>query len=199
MEMSVMSGKLKGIPALNTNTLSNPFCQKMQKTDTICGVCYSENMLSTFRRNCVPKFERNSERLSTEIVPEAYIPMVNAGYIRISAHGELINLTHMRNIVRFAIKNSHANVALWTKRIDIVHQFVAEFGELPENLILIYSNPKIDAVRVKPPKHFHKVFNNVSGKVQGEFEENCTGQKCIECLLCYSKDSGTDIIVEKVK
>lgn len=199
MEMSTMSGKLKGIPALNTNTLSNPFCQKMQKTDTICGVCYSENMLSTFRKNCVPKFERNSEKLSTEIVPESYIPFVNSAYIRISAHGELINLTHMRNVVRFAIKNSHANVALWTKRKRIVRDFIAQYGDLPSNLILVYSNPRIDRPMGKPPKDFHKVFNNVSGNVPGEYEENCTGQKCIECLLCYSKDSGTDIIVEKVK
>ena len=38
VHMSKMSGKLKGIPAINTNTLTNLFCiRQHQKTDTICG------------------------------------------------------------------------------------------------------------------------------------------------------------------
>ena len=51
---SKMSGKLIGIPALNTDTTSNKYCIKMSKTDTICGSCYSWNMLKTFRKNAVP-------------------------------------------------------------------------------------------------------------------------------------------------
>ena len=47
------------------------------------------------------------------------------------------------------------------------------------------------------PRGFHKVFNNVS---KGSTEpQNCTGKKCMECLACYRKDSGTDVIVEMVK
>ena len=36
-------------------------------------------------------------------------------------------------------------------------------------------------------------------KAQASIEkQNCTGQKCRDCLLCYKKDT-TSIIVEKVK
>jgi Zn-finger protein len=49
----------------------------------------------------------------------------------------------------------------------------------------------------KIPKHFDKTFNTV---VETDFieKQNCTGQKCKDCLLCYKKDT-TSIIVEKVK
>ena len=29
--------------------------------------------------------------------------------------------------------------------------------------------------------------------------QNCTGQKCIDCMLCYTIGNNVDTIVEKVK
>jgi len=48
----------------------------------------------------------------------------------------------------------------------------------------------------KPPRGFHRVFNNVTKKYRGD--ANCTGQKCIDCQLCYKFDT-TSVIVEHVK
>jgi len=44
---------------------------------------------------------------------------------------------------------------------------------------------------------FDKTFNTV---IETDYvdQQNCTGQKCKDCLLCYKKDT-TSIIVEKVK
>ena len=49
----------------------------------------------------------------------------------------------------------------------------------------------------KPPRHFDKTFNNV---LENEFveQQNCSGQKCKDCLLCY-KFNDITTIVEKVK
>jgi formate hydrogenlyase subunit 6/NADH:ubiquinone oxidoreductase subunit I len=63
-------------------------------------------------------------------------------------------------------------------------------------MILVYSNPKIDRVMRKPPRGFHRVFNNVTTKYRGD--ANCTGQKCIDCQLCYKFDTAS-VIVEHVK
>ena len=69
-------------------------------------------------------------------------------------------------------------------------------NEKPKNLILIFSNPKIDTIK-SVPKHFDKIFNNVTGDNFKE-RQNCTGQKCIECMQCYKHD-GASVIVEKTK
>jgi hypothetical protein len=66
----------------------------------------------------------------------------------------------------------------------------------PANLVLIYSNPRLDRIMERPPKAFDKVFNNVPKEYDGA--ANCTGQKCIECLACYTH-GGTDVIVEHAK
>ena len=208
VHMSKMSGKLKGIPAINTNTLTNPFCMRQHRTDTICGKCYSFTMLEGYRKNCTPAFERNSALLSDWIDWDD-LPIINSAFFRFSAHGELINETHFVNLIRIARKNPHTTFALWTKRASITRKFTKpynskwetlygseDFGDIPPNLILVFSNPKIDRV-IGVPRGFHKVFNNVSKGSTAP--QNCTGRKCIECLACYRKDSGTDVIVEMVK
>jgi hypothetical protein len=50
----------------------------------------------------------------------------------------------------------------------------------------------------KPPRGFDKTFNNVQ---EDEFVErqNCTGQQCKDCRLCYTIGNMVDTIVEKVK
>ena len=53
------SGKLEGIPSLNTNTLTNEYCKKMSSSgndNIICTHCYSVSMLKTFMKYCEPKF-----------------------------------------------------------------------------------------------------------------------------------------------
>jgi len=196
VHMSKMSGKLKGIPAINTNTLTNPFCIRQHQTDTICGKCYSFTMLEGYRKNCGPAFERNSALLS-EHIPWDDLPVLNFAYVRYSAHGEIINYQHYLNLVRIALKNPHTTFVLGTKRASIVRQYQARpIHSMPTNLILVFSNPRIDKV-IDVPRGFHKVFNNVSKGSTAP--QNCTGKKCMECLACYRKDSGIDVIVEMVK
>ena len=196
LKQSVMSGKLTGIPAYNTNTKSNEFCIRQKDTDTICGQCYSHKMLDTYRKSCIPAWQHNSDEFSDWIDWDD-LPVVNAAFVRLNGHGELINDTHYQNIIRLARKNPHTTFALWTKRASIVRQYQARpIHGMPTNLILVFSNPRIDKV-IDVPRGFHKVFNNVS---KGSTEpQNCTGRKCMECLACYRKDSGIDVIVEQVK
>lgn len=200
VKVSKMSGKLNGIPAINTNTVTNDYCIKMKESDSICRQCYSHRMLNTYRKNCQPAFQHNSDVLSKAILLEDFLPVINSAFFRFNGHGELINMVHLINIVNICKKNPHTNFALWTKRKNLVNKLFkySDDYHLPKNLILIYSNPKIDCVMTEPPVHFHKVFNNVSKPVYKSIE-NCTGQKCIECLACYKKDSGINVIVEKVK
>lgn len=193
VHVSKMSGKLTGIPGINTNTLSNPFCQKANAssdTSNICTRCYSHAMLRTYRAGCVDAFERNSKLLSGQVLLPWQIPVIPSRHVRVSAHGELINATHLENVYRIAESNKHATFALWTKRKDLVRKHRAR----PENVILVYSNPHTNRV-VGVPKGFDKVFNNVD---EPDARENCTGQKCITCLACY-QHGGTDVIVERVK
>ena len=189
-----MSGKLIGIPALNTDTTSNKFCQKMKETDTICGECYSWNMLQTFRKSAVPSFKRNSKFLSAEVHNPKYLLPVSSIVARFNGHGELINEEHFINIMNICKNQPNTTFTLWTKRKDIVNK-VLKNKKIPSNLIMVYSNPIVDTIMKQVPKHFNKVFNNVS---KDSDKVNCKG-KCIDCMMCYTIGNKTQQIVEVKK
>ena len=200
IHQSKMSGKLDEMFAINTNTLTNEFCNTQHKAKGdkhICSKCYSFKMLGTYRQNAVPALQRNSDLLSSRILTYEEIvefkPKGKLGIYRFDGHGELINDIHLKNCMMIAEYNPEFVFGMWSKRKDLVQEYVSEYGK-PDNMVLIYSNPVIDQVMSKPPVPFDKVFNNVSGEHP---LENCTGQRCKDCKLCYVSE--TKVIVEKVK
>ena len=63
-------------------------------------------------------------------------------------------------LINIVNKNKHCNFTLWSKRNDIIKKYFDK-NIKPKNLILIYSNPKLNKPMNKPPKYFDKTFNNV--------------------------------------
>jgi hypothetical protein len=102
----------------------------------------------------------------------------------------------LQNLHNIALHNPHCSFALWTKRKDLIRQFYKTHDK-PANLILIYSNPIIDRVMTTPPPLFDRTFNNVSK--DSAIDQNCTGQKCSDCLACYKPNNGVTTIIEAVK
>jgi hypothetical protein len=213
-----MTGKLEEFRAISTNTLTNKFChdnyvrgkkrnEEAGEVVDICGVCYSHEMLRGFRKNTAPALQRNSDLFPVRVLEQHELPIIMELYYRFDAHGELITetvdgikypkFTHIENYCRIAEHNPHCSFALWTKRTDIIGPFFDQRAK-PANLILIYSNKKVGTIMSKPPRHFDRTFNNVLVHEYVELQ-NCTGQKCKDCLLCYTPNNGVDTIVEKVK
>ena len=194
IKVSVMTGKLVEIPAINTNTLTNEFCQKMHSSceKCICWDCYSFAMLEGSRKNCQPAWQLNSEILSGGLLGYP-LPRFNSLYVRFDGHGELINETHFTNYLLITEHNPKSTFSLFTKRHKLVKR-VLETRKKPQNLILVYSNPIVDRITDKKPQYFNKVFNTTTEK---STLDNCTGKKCVECLACYTH--GTDTLVEMKK
>jgi len=196
LKISKMTGKLKGIDAINTNTLSNSFCSKMRETDAICKECYSASMLQGVRKNCVQPWQNNSDKLS-KVIPIENLPVINAHSFRFHGHGELINYQHLDNFMNIARKNPFTTFAIWTKRIGFIRKWKKSNKNL-DNVVFIYSNPSTEKKMTRPPKGFDKVFNALYNDDISNGETLCTGVSCIDCMACYRHNEHT-VIVEKVK
>ena len=202
IHISTLTGKLENFHAISVNTITNEFCNKMHKAkkkDSICTYCYSWALLQGYRKNVATALERNSRLLSSRLLSiDDELPFINDAYFRFDAHGELINHIHLLNYINIARKNHGCNFALWTKRKDLINRYFKLGLTKPDNLILIYSNPRVSSIMSKPPKYFDRTFNNVLEHEEME-RQNCTGQQCKDCLLCYTPNNGVTTIVEKVK
>jgi len=199
VHISIMTGKLEGLKSISSNTVTNDYCIKQYNSnneDNICTKCYSNIMLNSYRKNMQSPLQSNSNMLSSNILSDNQLPIIMDAFFRFNAHGELINDIHLTNLVNITLKNPSCNFALWTKQNGLIKKYF-DNNPKPSNLILIYSNPKINSIMDKIPKHFDKTFNNV---LSTDFvdQQNCTGQQCKTCLLCYKHNSITKI-VEMVK
>jgi hypothetical protein len=192
LKISEMTGKLAHIRAISTNTLTNPFCQKMQKTDAVCKSCYSQRMLEGLRRNCAPAWEQNSKLLSEDILPAGKIPVIKDDIFRIMAHGELINETSAINLMNIVKSNPKTLFAWWTKRINLVKDLLKD---KPANLVMIYSNPKVDDPSPVVPENFDKVFSVYSKTGSAELGKiiNCGALSCRGCMKCYTHNATTHV------
>jgi len=106
---------------------------------------------------------------------------------------------NLDNYIKICKHYKATKFALWSKRKDIIKAYFNKHKK-PKNLILIYSNDTINKPIKKPFGYFDKIFNTVS-KDKFIKKQNCTGQKCIDCLKCYnfSKSLKNNIIYEAVK
>ena len=144
------TGKLADMLSLNTNTASNEFCKAMNSspdTRVICKTCYSMKALSTYRKNCATAWQHNSDQLSQPLF-DWQLPRLNSVFFRFSSHGELINETHAINLFRICEANPKTTFSLYTKRHKVIYKAL-KTHKLPDNLILVYSNPIKDRVMTK--------------------------------------------------
>jgi hypothetical protein len=198
IKLSAMSGKLKGITGINTNTLSNPYCMQMSKNpDLICSKCYSISMLQTFRQSCVKPWQHNSDVLSKPMTLKQLKSIkINSKYCRINAHGEFINEPHFINIMNIVTSNPDVFFAIWTKKKVLVKGWL-QVHDKPKNCNFIYSNPKLDT-EIKHVKAFCKIYGfdkvfNCYSNVIDKVKINCGPKKCIDCKLCYTKNRTINI------
>jgi hypothetical protein len=194
-----MSGKLKGIPSINTSPLNNPFCKEMSKNKkNICSKCYAIRSLKGVRKNCLPVFRENGKKLS-KLIPIDMLPKFKEKIVRFSSFGDLMNEIHLMNYFNMAIENPGVTFGLWTKRANFIKKFK---NKIPRNVITIYSTPQYDVLNPKLPDGYNKVFSNYSKKFaeENKVKINC-GKKdgCLDCKLCYNKSNGVVFINELIK
>lgn len=176
---------MEGMVSVNTNPMTNAFCLSfMDNKDLVCGHCYSVRALKSYRARYGAILEKNSKILSSEIINIDRLPRINEDILRVNSFGELINQTHLQNIFNLARVNPRTTFALWTKRKDLVNRA----QKFPENTILIYSIPELNPESIHIPPKFHKVFAVYTKQYAREnnIEINCGGQRCRECLKCYT-------------
>jgi hypothetical protein len=172
VHISIMTGKLDGLRAISTNTRTNEYCIKQNASGDPDNIC----------TKCYSHTMLSSYRKNMQPALQRNSAALSQ---RMLADAEMPRI--LDAVFRF---DAHG---------DIVSKHFRTQAK-PANLILIYSNPKISNIMKRPPKHFDRTFNNVLEHEHVD-RQNCTGQKCADCLLCYTPvaANGVTTIVEKVK
>ena len=186
-------GKMQGMYSLSTSCVDNPICAERAKDpDSICFWCFARRHIEAMPNNREP-LAKNLEILSSEIIEDVDLPIINAAWFRFESFGDLMNVTQAINYLNIVRKNPQTFFAWWTKNpafIDLAFKLTGY--EKPANLNIIYSSPRYDEIGESTYWFVDKVFTVFSPKFLAEHPEiqiNCGARSCLKCRLCYEKNN----------
>ena len=188
------SGKIEGIFSIDSSAHGCHFCEKMRKASEedpsiICGKCYDYKQ-ECYRANVLQRHQLNLRILSSVLFADDEIATLPAGQIvRINSSGDIENLTHARNIIRYAKTHAYTHVAVWSKNFAVMKQAFQIEGK-PKNLTYIASSYRIDEQMCLPAyaDYMFTVYSD-EAKLHAALDSGaceCNGKKCKDCgFKCY--------------
>lgn len=193
-------GKMEGMISLSTSPLCNPLCRKRaQIANTICSHCYSFCMMKRFG-TLAERLAKNTEVLTTKLIPVEEWPILNARYVRFEAFGDIVNARQMENYVNLCKRNPSTKFAIWTKNYAIAAKALEKTGK-PKNLTLLVSSPLVnvalDLTKFPLADKCFTVYSTCHAAQEG-IDINCGARACLLCHKCYER-TGAKHIRERLK
>lgn len=191
------SGKMNGMASLSTSPC-NPICEARAKDpNSICSKCYSQTMQKRYT-TLGQKLLNNSELLSRDVYTVEDMPKLNYMSFRLEAFGDLTNTNQVKNYFNLCKANPFTHFTLWTKNPNFINEVLNEGIEKPNNLIVIYSSPFLNAPADGIRNRYgfiDKVFTVYTKEyaTANNIHINCGAKKCLTCLLCYLDTETTEI------
>lgn len=198
------SGKMFGMQSISTSCLCNENCKRYcQIEGSICEWCFVQSMLE-YRANMRPCLKRNTEILTSSILNDDDLPLINACYFRFEAFGDLNNDIQLINYINICKKNPDVHFALWTKNLHILKQvfegrFNNQKSKKPKNLVVVLSSMFVNghnSISVDQlPWYVDKTFTVYDKNYIKEngVEINCGAKNCLKCHKCYKKTGAVEI------
>jgi len=161
--------------------------------------CYAQK-LERLRPSVRNAYQHNLEVLLKE--PETYWREVEASvmmsrFFRFHVSGDIPTQEYLANMVAVAGRNSHCEILCFTKRYEMVNEFIEKNGELPSNLHMIFSGwIGLDMVNPFSLPEAHVRYRDGSTTAREDAIE--CGGNCTECALteggCWNLQKGQQVV-----
>ena len=196
IHVSISKGntKMGAVPSV-----SLPAIITCRKGCACCKYCYAAK-LERLRKTVREAYQRNLEILKSN--PKQYWKEVSEAvktnrFFRFHVSGDIPSYDYFVEMVEVAYWNPHCEILCFTKRYDIVNQYVDNGGAIWENLHIIFSadpNLEMDNPYNLPEAHIR--FRDGSCTA-GEDAVECYGN-CTECFLagcgCWKLKNGEQVV-----
>ena len=182
------TGKMEGMASLSTACICNERCIARHKIEgSVCEKCFAERMFRRYGQAFEDCFVRNSEILTSVVIPYELMPVLNYCIFRYESLGDVANEIQAENYRRLAVMNPYVTFGWWTKNYDIVEKVFNKNGK-PNNVMLIMSSYMLnEQFKLEDYPYADKIFTVYTKEYAEEnnIEINCGGNKCLTCQECY--------------
>ena len=185
------NGKMQGMASLSTAVTTNERCKKNASVEgSVCAKCFASRQMKVFPSMENPMVE-NQRILTSSVLPDELLPVINNLYFRFEAFGDLNNATQVINYFNICKKNPAVKFALWTKNPDYIATAIKAGHSKPENLNIILSSLFLDKERKSKYAFVDKIFTVYTKEYikENDVNINCGAKNCFTCGLCYEKNN----------
>ena len=193
VKISKGNSKLGAIPSVSLPSIKT--CRQCACREK----CYAQK-LERLRPAVRNAYQHNLEVLLKE--PETYWREVEASvmmsrFFRFHVSGDIPTQEYLANMVAVAGRNSHCEILCFTKRYEMVNEFIEKNGELPSNLHMIFSGwIGLDMVNPFSLPEAHVRYRDGSTTACDDAVE--CGGNCTECALteggCWNLQKGQQVV-----
>lgn len=193
VKISKGNSKLGAIPSVSLPSIKT--CRQCACQEK----CYAQK-LERLRPSVKNAYEHNLVALLSE--PTTYWREVEASvmmsrFFRFHVSGDIPNAAYLENMVSVAERNSHCEILCFTKRYEMVNEFIQQNGELPSNLHMIFSGwVGLEMANPFSLPEAHVRYRDGSTTARDDAIE-CSGN-CTECALteggCWNLQKGQQVV-----
>lgn len=160
------------------------------------GKCYAARMCR-IRKSVAAAYNRNLSILEND--PAAYWLQVKAAamvtkYFRFHVAGDIVDTEYLRQMCAVAEFTGSAQILAFTKKYDLVNEYISQGGTIPANLHLIFS--EWPGMAMENPYNFPVAHVIFKGQQPADNWKICGGN-CAECACqgvgCWELRSGEHI------
>lgn len=119
-------------------------------------------------------------------------------FFRWHSSGDIVDGRYFRGMVSVAIRNPDVKYLCFTKKFEIVNEFVDGGGEIPQNLRIVFSGWDAN-FRVDNPHNFPTTWVRFKKQNNAHIPEHaipCKG-KCYECVACWQLEPGQAVYFDE--
>ena len=134
--------------------------------------------------------------------PDVYWREVEAAimlsrFFRFHVSGDIPDADYLRNMVDVVQRNQHCHVLCFTKKYEIVNDYISEHGALPDNLHMIFSGwVGLEMVNPFSLPEAHVLYRD--GSTTAKPGATACGGNCSECALtdggCWTLKHGEQVV-----
>ena len=189
IKISTTNKKLgKFIPSLNLPPIKT--CRAKAPCAKGCYACKGtwnyKNVKDSLNNNLV-QFGLNKDKFFNEVINYLNNGDVIYKYFRWHSSGDIINLDYLKGMIKTALACKQTKFLAFTKKFEIVNEYLANGGKIPSNLKIVFSAWDKDFTFENPynlPIAYVEFSNKEKNPTIPQSAFKCNGE-CKSCKVCW--------------
>lgn len=199
VKISKMNSKLGTIPSVNLPPITT--CRKNCPCAKDCyankGNFRYKTVQESMKRNYA-EYLSNRDGYFEQIMNAVNNGIVSYNYFRWHAAGDIIDDYYFSKMVECAVRRPLTQFLAFTKKFEIVNDYIRNGGVIPQNLRIVFSAWG-DSFKVDNPYDFPIAYVRLNSDRCSSIPENaeeCSGN-CTNCLKCWNINNGQSVVFNK--